>query len=74
MSPDELQDELIENVFFGDRDSWTHKKIQDLSNMGGCIVEVSPPDAKDIKSVESFKVQEDIMGSNLYTFKRKSKE
>lgn len=74
MTSDEIQDEIIENIFFGDRDDWTYKKIQDLSNMAGCVVEVFPPDAKDLKSVEWFTVQEDLMGSNFYTFKRKSKE
>jgi len=74
MSPDELQDELIEEIFFGDRDGWIHTKVQDLSNMSGCVIEVFPPDAKDLNSVEWFRVQEDVMGSNVYTFKRKSKE
>ncbi len=74
MTSDELQVEIIEKIFLGDRDGWTHEKIEDLSNLASCVFEVFPPDAKTIDDVKSFTVDEQVMGSLFYTFKRKSKE
>ena len=74
MTSDELQDQIIEKIFIGDRDGWAYEKNEDLSNMAACVFEVFPPDAKTIDDVESFTVDEQVIGSVFYTFKRKLKE
>jgi hypothetical protein len=74
MTSDKLQTELLDKVFLSDRNGWTHSKIEDLSNLAASVFEVFPKDAKTIGEVESFTVDEEVLGSIFYTFKRKIKE
>jgi len=75
MTSEELETKILTNIFLGDlNNEWIQSKTEDLSNMAECIIEVFPKDAKTIDEVKSFIVEEGVMGSIFYKFKRKSKE
>lgn len=73
MINDDLKTQIVDDIFLGDRTEWSYSKTQDLSNLAGVDIEVFPPGAETIDEVESFSVDEGVMGSIFYKFERKPK-